>query len=148
MNNALSDSKYLRIQDPVAAGTADTTESDIIDMQGFDSVEFITSIGTITATGTVDVQVQQDSDSAGGSMADLLGTKISYTAADGDKLAVHDIHRPKERYLRVTVVRATANAVIDLITARLYNAKSKPVTQDTDHVVGSELHASPAEGTA
>jgi len=147
MDSALYDSKYLTAMAPVAAGQA-ANQGNIIDTAGFDAVEFVVSIGTIEATGTVTIKVQQDDLNAAGGMADLEGTSVAYTAADDGKLAILDVVKPGKRYVRLLVTTAAANGTINLAIARLYRAKNRPVTQSTSEVVASELHVSPAEGTA
>jgi hypothetical protein len=149
MNNLSKDARFVPLMNAQAAGTSDTLTSSTLDTQGYDSVLFITKLGAITATGTVNVKIRQDTDSAMGTdPQDLLGLNIAADSDDDNRLIVHDIHRPQERYLDVQVVRATANAVIDSIVAILYNAKNRPVSQNTTEVVSSEFHLSPAEGTA
>jgi len=148
MNNALKDSAYERVSNAIAAGTDDTTNCTVVDMAGYDAVEFITAVGAITATGTLNVKLQQGAESDLSDAADLEGSNQAYTDADDNKIMIHDLVRPQERYVRVVLIRATANVVIDGVFARKYRAKSKPTTQSSSHVVGSELHVSPAEGTA
>lgn len=147
MNNALKDSQYFSVMDNQATGTT-TVSSTTVDLAGFDSVEFVTKLGAIDATSVVTVKVQQGALSDGSDASDLKDTAIKPADTDDDKLVVHDIHRPEKQFLRVQILRATANAEVDSVTARLYNARTKPTTQATADVAGSEFHLSPIEGTA
>lgn len=133
----------------VAAGSSDV-ESSIIDTAGFLGCRIIVGFGTITGSAVTSVEVQQDTDSAGGTMADLLGTNVAVLDTDDNRIVIIDIYRPRERYLRAQIHRATANAVIDFMLVELYEPRLKPVTQDTATIVaaGVESHVSPAEGTA
>ncbi len=81
-------------------------------------------------------------------MADLEGTDVAIADDDDNKLAVLDVYRPQERYVRLVVNRATQNAVIDGVIALQYKGRKAPVTHDVTTVAGAELHVSPDEGTA
>lgn len=146
--NALYDSGYRIANAPIVAGTDDTTNTTTIDMQGYDSIEWVTNVGTITATGTLNVKIQSGALANMNDAADLLDTNQALDDTDDDRLMIHDMHRPRERYVRLVLIRATANVVINSVQARLYNAKDKPVTQDTSHVASSEFSNAPGEGTA
>lgn len=147
MNSANSE-KAIRVLNAVAAGTSDQTSS-AIDTQGFEGVKIYTSFGTITSGAVTSVKVQQSSDDGGSdAYADLLGSAITVADDDDNQVTVHDIYRPRDRYLKVVVDRGTQNAVIDGIVAVLYGAKESPTTDDSSTVVARETHTSPAEGTA
>lgn len=147
MNRANTE-KVIRVMNGVAAGTSAQTSS-AIDMQGFDGVKIYSAFGAITSGAATSVKVQQSSDNASAdAYADLLGTSVTVADDDDNQVVVHDIYRPKERYLKVVISRATQNAVIDGIIAVLYGASKMPTTDDSSTVVGRETHVSPAEGTA
>lgn len=140
--------KVTRVMNAVAAGTDDTQSSSVIDMKGFDAVTFIVGFGALTATAVTTVKAQQGAASNLSDAADLLGSAVSVADDDDNQVVVLEINHPRERYVRVQVVRATANAVIDFGIAIQTAAKSEPVTHDSATVVSSELHHAPAEGTA
>jgi len=144
--NLLKGAEFQSIMDDQAAGQTEVF-SDIVDMQGYENVCFVTKLGTISTGAVVGVSIQQGAIAAMTDAAALIGTNVAPAVTDDDKLVIHDIPRPQERYLRVRITRDTANAEIDGVIAILYPARSQPVTQDTDHVASSELHLSPAEGT-
>ena len=131
----------------VVAGTSDVN-SDIVDTQGFDACRFIVGFGTITSGAVTSIKIQQGAAAAMGDAADLAGTSVTVADDDDNQIAIVDVIRPQERYLRVTVDRGTQNAVIDFALAELYRANSEPVTQDTTTLVSAETHSSPSEGTA
>lgn len=146
--NQSSREKVIRVMNGVTAGTTDQTSS-AIDTLGYDGVKIYTAFGAITSGAVTSVKVQQSSDDASAdAYADLEGTSITIADDDDNQVAVHDIYRPRERYLKVVVDRGTQNAVIDGIIAVLYGARELPTTDDTSTVVSREIHASPAEGTA
>ena len=139
--------KITRVLNAVAAGTSAQNGS-ILDMQRYEGVLFIALFGTLTATQVTSIKAQQDTDSAGGTMADLYGTLVGPLAdADSNKCLVLDVLKPRERYVRCVVNRATANAVIDGVIAIQYAAGKAP-TAHAASVAFSESHESHPEGTA
>lgn len=130
----------------VAAGAADVN-SDIVDTAGYDGVRFIAGFGAIVAGAATSIKVQQDTAAGGGTMADLLGSAIAVADSDDNKIAVTEIFRPRERYVRLTTLRATQNSTIDFVLVELHGPRGLPVTQDST-VIAAETHISPAEGTA
>ena len=80
--------------------------------------------------------------------ADLNGTLIGPPSdADGNKLLVLDVHRPREQYVRLVMDQGTANAAIDGVIAIQYGARSLPTTHDRA-IKTAEAHLRSAEGTA
>lgn len=147
MNRANTE-KTIRVMNAVAAGTTDQTSS-AIDTAGYEGVKIYTAFGTITSGAVTSVKVQQSSDDAAAdAYADLTGTSVTVADDDDNQVVVHDIYRPRERYLKVVIDRGTQNAVIDGIIAVLYGADKMPTTDDSSTVVSRETHSSPAEGTA
>lgn len=131
----------------VAAGTSDVN-SDIVDMQNFEGVRFLVGFGAITSGAVTSIKVQQGAASDMSDAADLLGTGVTVADNDDNQVAIVEVYKPRERYLRVTTDRGTQNAVIDFAIAELWGAKKLPITDDTATTIGNEVHISPAEGTA
>jgi hypothetical protein len=127
-----------------AAGQTAITSS-AVDTAGFESCTFIIPVGAITAGAVTTAKVQQ-CDTSGGSYADLTGTSVTIADDDDDKLKYIEVFRPRERFLKCVVSRATQNATIGGIVAVLKGASTRPVTQGTN--VAGEQHISVAEGTA
>ncbi len=127
------------------AGTTDLNGA-ILDMQGFEGVLIEVVFGVITSGAVTSIKAQQDTDSAGGTMADLAGTAQTIADTDDDKTFYIDLYRPQERYVRLVVDRATQNAVVSSATYIQYGARVAPTTHGTN--VSGETHVSPAEGTA
>lgn len=114
-----------------------------LDMQGFDSVAFV-AVALKGEALSFAIKAQQDTDSAMGTAADLLGTSVAFTTAIGtDGLTTLEVHQPQERYVRALVTVPNANAATPTcVIAFQFNAKDLPQTNS------GELHVSPAEGTA
>ena len=114
-----------------------------IDMQGYEGVIFIVGLGTSAADNGI--KAQQDTATGMGSAADLLGSQV---LLDGtETVAIVEIHKPRERYLRPVIVRGTSTT-IELCIAILYGAHKRPVDLNALTDVAYEFHVSPAEGTA
>ncbi|MDH5669929.1 MAG: hypothetical protein OEY86_18160 [Nitrospira sp.] len=144
IGHLLEEVKITKLNDASAAGVT-TINSAVVDMQGFDGVVFLTNAGTIAATGTAAVKVQQDTVVGMGSAADLADSGQSFVDADDNKSVAVDVKRPLERYLRLVISRATANSDWGPIWALQYRARQVPVSQGLDK---HEKHLSPIEGTA
>jgi hypothetical protein len=115
-----------------------------VDMAGYEGVIFVATCRRGEA-GTLTLKVQQDTDVAFGTAADLLGTAKTLVIATGtDAKAIVEVVHPGKRYLRPALVipnLGTARAVS--IIAIRYGAKYLPETN-----ADAELHVNPAEGTA
>lgn len=147
--NLSKNSKITRHSNAVAAGTSDITPANGIDMQNFEGCLFMVPFGAITANAVTSIKVQQSSDDGSAdAYTDLLGTGVTVEDDDDNQVFWIDVYRPRERYLKLIVLRGTENAVIDGIIALQYGPRLKPTTHDSTTVGGGELHASPAEGTA
>lgn len=115
-----------------AAG-ATSVNGIVIDTAGAERVCFVTVLGDGTNTGTVLVKAQSGSASDGSDMADITGATTATATSDGtntdNKLLVLDVVKPLKRYVRIVVVRAVANHVIDSAVAIVYDNRDVPVTQ-------------------
>lgn len=130
MPNKLTTTKTTRIINATAAGTSVITPSTGVDMQGFDGVLFIASLGTLTA-GQVTSLGAGDS-LTNGSFVAISGI-VTGNMADGDsnKCLVLDVYRPQKRFITPILNRATQNAVIDGVVAIQYAGKKGPTVQDS-----------------
>lgn len=145
--NLSANVKITRVMNGVTAGTDDTQTGTGVDMQGYEGVMFVAMFGALTATAVTKLHAEQDTASGfDADPQDLAGTELAIAVADANKCLVLDIYKPRERYVRPLIIRATANAVIDGIIAIQYGAGTVPTTHAAS-VAGSELHVSPAEGT-
>ena len=77
------------------------------------------------------------------SAADLEGTKVA-PGDDGDGVCI-DVYRPQERFVRIVRERG-ASSTAESVVAIQYGARKPPVDNASD--IDTELHVSPAEGTA
>ncbi len=127
-----------------AAGTTDINGSEV-DMQGYENVLMVVHMGAIVAGAVTTLKAQQDIVTGMATAADLLGTSQTIADDDDDKVFYLDLVKPRERFVRLVVPRATQNATLAAWYVQ-YNGKKRPSTHGTN--VSGETHVSPAEGTA
>lgn len=149
VQNLVKDAKFIRHENAVAAGTTLITPTNGVDTAGFDNCCFVVALGAIVAGAVTSIKVQQsDDDGSSDTYDDLAGSAQTIADTDDNKLFLVDIKRPAKRWLKLLVSRGTQNATLDGIVAVLYNGTTCPVTHDATTVGGSEVHHTPAEGTA
>jgi hypothetical protein len=145
--NLDSATKVTRVMNAQAVATTNVNGS-ILDMEGFEGVEFILLGGTIT-DGLLSIKAQDGAAANLSDAADLANTLVTLQNTDDNKAAVLDVVKPIKRYIRPVVVRGGATgAVIDGVIAIQYGAKKKPVSNDASTVGSTETWVSPADGTA
>ena len=131
-----------------AAGAAGATdiEGATLDMADFEGVLMVASFGAITAGAVTGITAQQGADSGLSDATDLAGTGQTIADSADEKTFYIDLYRPRERYVRLHVDRATQNAVVASAIYIQYGPRKAPTTHGSN--VAGETHASPAEGTA
>lgn len=134
---------------PTAGGAASAVVyGSICDMANYEGVLMVARFGEITTGAVTSVKAQQDTAAGGGTMADLEGTSQTVADDDDNQIFVIDLYRPKERYVRLAVPRATQNAVVAEAHYVQYGPRELPVSNNVTDLVTCETHISPAEGTA
>lgn len=137
--------KVDRVMNAVAAGTTDQNSASV-NMKGFGGVQFVAMMGAILASATTSMKLAEGSTAT--AFVDLAGTSIAIATTDANKAVVSDLIEPRKQFIRATIDRGGANAVIDGILAIQYGPAFAPVTHATTVVSTVETHASPATGTA
>lgn len=126
--------KILRIDGTnysAAAGTdGAVVNSDEVDTDGYDGCMFVFNISAVAASGVFTTSVQNTATSTtyGSGTVDQIGdSKTNSAAGAGDNLPhVHDVYKPKRRYLRVRSQRTGGNVTINGLMAVLYHGQNKP----------------------
>ena len=110
------------VENSVSAGQA-TTVGEIIDTQGYGGACFVYKLGAVTNGAAVTLKVYQGTDATVSDVAELSGASaaIATTSSDSDQYLIVDVVKPRERYLRPTIVTATQNVEIDSAFVILYN---------------------------
>lgn len=141
IRSLVKSAKFDKVLVATAAGTNDTLNGDILDLQDCDSVTGIAILGDVTVNSVVTLKAYTGNEAALGDGAyEAVTATVTATDTSADnKLLVLDIIKPGKRYCRFDLVRATANAVVDGIVAARYNFRVNPVTQPAD-VVNSNVN--------
>ena len=130
---------YCKIVQSVAPVTSDTalTETEI-DCTGFDRVCHIINVGAMTANGTFDYKVQEDSATGMAAAADVTGAKLTQikAATGASKVYAIDIPvNPAKPFQKAVAACGTANVTVGAI-AILYNGSGTyPKTAATQAVI-------------
>lgn len=142
----LSDEVKIDVVAAAAAAAQTDVASDILDMEGFDSVMFLALMGDVTSGSVLELAVQQNSVNSTSGMAEINSSGVfTAGAADADsKLLKADTKRVKEQFVRAVLSRGTQNAVVGGIIAIRYNARNIPTT-DGATVIAAGTAVSPAE---
>lgn len=148
MHNLMKNVSVREVLAPIAAASNTDSNTDRIDMSGWDGVMFITPITDSVATGVAAVTVEQNASDSDSGMAALSGAVATATSATNDdlndSLLIVDVYRPQERYVQAAVTSTTANIAFGTTIAILYNGIKKPVSAHSS-VQDSAVVASPAE---
>jgi hypothetical protein len=131
---------------PVSAGSSINSNSDILDMAGWDGVVFIVPITDSATGGIATLTVEGDEANADTGMTALTGASVTETSlTPGDdlnnKLLIVDVFHPLLRYIQGVVTSSGANIAYGNMIAIRYRGKVAPVIDDATvihraHVVG------------
>ena len=130
--------EYKKALSGAAAGTG-TSTGDTLDALGARSVQFIVPIGTVTSTGTGTITVEHGDASDLSDAAAISGLTVTWTDNDSNKFAILEATKITKRYIRVKIVRATANSVLGGVVALLIFQRKQPITQGSD-IVGTDFN--------
>jgi len=123
----------------VGAAGATAITSDAIDVVGFNNVCFELAFGAIVSGAVTSAKLQWSDDNT--TFTDVTGGSVTIADTDDNKIVFFEVHKPKKRYFRIVTSRATQNATVDYLDAKLWNATQVPVTQDAIHDKGGiRLH--------
>jgi len=146
--NFLTSVEIREVMAPVSAANNTDSNSDRIDMSGWEGVCFILPITDSVATGVAALTIEQNTADSDSGMAALSGGSATATCTVNDdlnnELLIVDVYRPRERYVQGVATSATANIAFGNMVAVLYGPRSLP-TSDDDSVQDSTLVVSPAE---
>lgn len=116
---------------PVANASNTDNSSDRIDMAGYESVTFITTITDSAATGVATLTVESNDADSDSGMAAITGASATATCAVNDdindKLLIVEVRNPGKRYLQAVRSSATANIAFGPVTV-LLKPRRLPVT--------------------
>ena len=140
--------KIMEVGAPIANAANTDSNSDRIDMTGWDGIAFVVPVTDSAATGIAGLKVEQNTVDSDTGMAALSGASVTATCAVNDdindKLLVVDVYRPLERYVQAVRTSSVANIAFGSLIAVLYNGKSLPPTAHAS-ILAMAAVAGPAE---
>lgn len=134
--NLLGRMKIVQSVAPVTSNTA-LTETEI-DCTGFDRVCHIINVGAMTATGTFDYKVQEDSATGMSSAADITGAALTQVkaATGASKVYAIDIPvNPAKPFQKAVAACGTANVTVGAIAVLYEGSGTFPKTAATEAVI-------------
>lgn len=142
--NLINAAQVTWLKGAVAAASNTDDDSAIFDSNGFESVLFVASITDSVSGGVATLTVEQNTANSASGMAALAGGSDALTSAANDDLngrvLMVEVHRPRERYLRVNRTSATQNIAFGDVIAIGIPARKQPVSH-TGTVVSSPAEA-------
>lgn len=134
--NLLGRMKIVQSVAPVTSNTA-LTETEI-DCTGFDRVCHIINVGAMTATGTFDYKVQEDSATGMATAADITGAALTQVVAatGANKVYAIDIPvNPAKPFQKAVAACGTANVTVGAIAVLYEGSGTFPKTAATQAVI-------------
>jgi len=112
--NGLLDNLEIRFMGAlVAASSSIDDNSSIIDMAGFESVMFVTTITDSVITGVAAMEIQSNTINSDTGMTAVTGTSSTATSGANDDLngtlLASELRKPVNRFVQATRSSATAN---------------------------------------
>ena len=134
--NLLGRMKIVQSVAPVTSNTA-LTETEI-DCTGFDRVCHIINVGAMTATGTFDYKVQEDSATGMATAADVTGAELTQikAATGASKVYAIDIPvNPAKPFQKAVAACGTANVTVGAIAVLYEGSGTYPKTAATEAII-------------
>ena len=134
--NLLGRTKIVQSVAPVTSNTA-LTETEI-DCTGFDRICHIINVGAMTATGTFDYKVQEDSATGMSSAADVTGAALTQVLAASGASKVYAIDmpvNPAKPFQKAVAACGTANVTVGAIAVLYEGSGTFPKTAATQAII-------------
>lgn len=134
--NLLGRTKIVQSVAPVTSNTA-LTETEI-DCTGFDRVCHIINVGAMTATGTFDYKVQEDSATGMATAADVTGAALTQVLAATGASKVYAIDmpvNPAKPFQKAVAACGTANVTVGAIAVLYEGSGTFPKTAATEAII-------------
>ncbi len=113
MHGLLNNVEVRYVNAPVSAANNTDDNSTIIDMDGYESVTFITSITDSVATGVAALTIESNTANSDSGMAAVAGGAATKTCAVNDDIngtvLIAEIRKPSKRYVQAVITSTTAN---------------------------------------
>lgn len=135
-HSGLSDSTLAASHISIRALVAAAVNGTAVDMSGWDGVQFQIPYGIFGANGTLDGLVQRDDNSGFNSPTNITNSNLTQIlAANANGLAIVDVYRPAERYVRLQLTGQTNGVTAGAIAIQYRRNGTLPPTQSASQVV-------------
>lgn len=134
--NLLGRMKIVQSVAPVTSNT-ELTETEI-DCTGFDRVCHIINVGAMTANGTFDYKVQEDSATGMANAADVTGAALTQVKAATGASKVYAIDmpvNPAKPFQKAVAACGTANVTVGAIAVLYEGSGTFPKTAATEAII-------------
>ena len=134
--NLLGRTKIVQSVAPVTSDTALTATE--INCAGFDRICHIINVGAMTANGTFDYKVQEDSATGMANAADVTGAKLTQikAATGASKVYAIDIPvNPAKPFQKAVAACGTANVTVGAIAVLYEGSGTFPKTAATEAII-------------
>lgn len=134
--NLLGRMKIVQSVAPVTSNT-ELTETEI-DCTGFDRVCHIINVGAMTASGTFDYKVQEDSATGMANAADVTGAALTQVTASSGANKVYAIDlpvNPAKPFQKAVAACGTANVTVGAIAILYEGSGTFPKTAATQAII-------------
>ena len=135
MNELTKSYKIAEVLAPVGAGSSINSNSDILDMSGWDGVVFVVPITDSATGGVATLTAEGNSANSDTGMTALTGasaTATSVTPGDdlNNLLLIVDVYKPLLRYIQGVLTSSVANIAYGNMIAIKYHGRKSPITDD------------------
>jgi hypothetical protein len=125
---SLSDST-LPAQDIAPQSASANVNGTVMDMQGWDGIQYVFSLGTIASGGTFDARIVSSPNlNMSGATNITSAALVQVTSATPNNAWIIDVYRPADRYLRSATQPATAACLISAVATRYRRTGILPAT--------------------
>jgi len=134
--NLLGRTKIVQSVAPVTSNTALTATE--IDCTGFDRVCHIINVGAMTANGTFDYKVQEDSATGMANASDIAGAALTQVLAASGASKVYAIDipvNPAKPFQKAVAACGTANVTVGAIAVLYEGSGTFPKTAATEAII-------------
>jgi hypothetical protein len=129
MHNALSDT-VLVAQDIAPVSGSTNANGAVMDMQGWDGIEYCFSIGTMASGATYDARIVSSANANMSGATNITNAALTQVAVTGNaNIYIIDVYRPTDRYLRSATQPATAAVLHASVATRYRRNGTLPPTQ-------------------
>ena len=132
----LSDSVLFTNHISLRSLTGTAVNGTAVDMQGWDGVAFMIPAGIFGTNGTLDGLVQTDDNSGFNSPTNVTNSNLTQIpAANANAIAVVELWRPSERYVRLQLTGQTNGVTGGAVAMQFRRTGLLPPTQAAQQVV-------------